>query len=285
MNPFAPESTPTMKRRLLILLALALPALAQDPATNALPAGLPGLYHTRGSQYSSGLVEIDESGRVSAEDRDAKWHPVPAIRTKLSPVGTIRPVPGAGPGLLAFISDETDADGQPLRFVLAFDPDRFAIHALRYDKEHVRPWMAEFAQTGLFYEPREDLIRLDTDLATLWCDTMYRFEPSDGGVTELVYSLWDEVGNLTPQQRRDLDEILARKIRALSNCRAMMHGGDAGRPGRLDGPLVNPCDGKPDPILDVSPDLRPAITRLSAEETHAERAETAEPDPHAEGAE
>ena len=83
-----------------------------DPATNALPAGLPGLYHSRGRPYSSGLVEIDESGRMSAEARDAKWHPVPATQRKLSPVGTIRPAPEAGPGLLAFTSDETGPDGK-----------------------------------------------------------------------------------------------------------------------------------------------------------------------------
>ena len=108
------------------------------------------------------------------------------------------------------------------------------------------------------------LIRLDTDLATLWCDTIYRTEPSDGGVTEIVYSLWDHVGNLTPQQRRDLDEILARKIHSLSSCRAMMHLDDD-----LGAPLRNPCDGKPDPILDVSPDLRPAITKIIAPATNA----------------
>ena len=241
----------------------AAPAQA-DPATNALPAGLPGLYHSRGRPYSSGLVEIDESGRMSAEDRDAKWHPVPATQRKLSPVGTIRPAPEAGPGLLAFTSDETGPDGKRGVGTLAFDADRLAIHWLAYDKEHARPWMVEFAETGLFYEPREDLIRLDTDLATLWCDTIYRTEPSDGGVTEIVYSLWDHVGNLTPQQRRDLDEILARKIHSLSSCRAMMHLDDD-----LGAPLRNPYDGKPDPILDVSPDLRPAITTIIAPATNA----------------
>ena len=235
-----------------------------DPATNALPAGLPGLYHSRGRPYSSGLVEIDESGRVSAEARDAKWHPVPATQRKLSPVGTIRPAPEAGPGLLAFTSDETGPDGKRGVGHLAFDADRLAIHWLAYDKEHARPWMVEFAETGFFYDPREDLIRLDTDLATLWCDTIYRTEPSDGGVTEIVYSLWDHVGNLTPQQRRDLDEILARKIHSLSICRAMMHLDDD-----LGAPLRNPYDGKPDPILDVSPDLRPAITKIIAPATNA----------------
>ena len=260
-------------------VAASAPAQA-DPATNALPAGLPGLYHSRGRPYSSGLVEIDESGRMSAEDRDAKWHPVPATQRKLSPVGTIRPAPEAGPGLLAFTSDETGPDGKRGVGTLAFDADRNAIHWLAYDKEHARPWTVEFAETGFFYEPREDLIRLDTDLATLWCDTIYRTEPSDGGVTEIVYSLWDHVGNLTPQQRRDLDEILARKIHSLSTCRAMMHLDDD-----LGAPLRNPCDGKPDPILDVSPDLRPAITKLSPEKTHAESAETAEPEPRAESAE
>ena len=241
----------------------AAPAQA-DPATNALPAGLPGLYHSRGRPCSSGLVEIDESGRVSAEARDAKWHPVPATQRKLSPVGTIRPAPEAGPGLLAFTSDETGPDGKRGVGTLAFDADRLAIHWLAYDKEHARPWMVEFAETGLFYDPREDLIRLDTDLATLWCDTIYRTEPSDGGVTEIVYSLWDHVGNLSPQQRRDLDEILARKIHSLSSCRAMMHLDDD-----LGAPLRNPYDGKPDPILDVSPDLRPAITKLIAPATNA----------------
>jgi len=245
-----------------------------DPETNALPAGL---YHSRGRPYSSGLVEIDESGRVSAEARDAKWHPVPATQRKLSPVGTIRPAPEAGPGILAFTSDETGPDGKRGVGTLAFDADRLAIHWLAYDKERARPWMVEFAETGFFYDPREDLIRLDTDLATLWCDTIYRTEPSDGGVTEIVYSLWDHVGNLTPQQRRDLDEILARKIHSLSSCRAMMHLDDD-----LGAPLRNPYDGKPDPILDVSPDLRPAITKLSPEKTHAE---SAEPEPHAESAE
>ena len=262
----------------------AAPAQA-DPATNALPAGLPGLYHSRGRPYSSGLVEIDESGRVSAEARDAKWHPVPATQRKLSPVGTIRPAPEAGPGLLAFTSDETGPDGKRGVGTLAFDADRLAIHWLAYDKERARPWMVEFAETGFFYDPREDLIRLDTDLATLWCDTIYRTEPSDGGVTEIVYSLWDHVGNLTPQQRRDLDEILARKIHSLSSCRAMMHLDDD-----LGAPLRNPYDGKPDPILDVSPDLRPAITKIIAPATNAAPAHPATPSPaasesHAESAE
>ena len=238
--------------------------IQKNPATNALPAGLPGLYHSRGRPYSSGLVEIDESGRVSAEARDAKWHPVPATRRKLSPVGTIRPAPEAGPGLLAFTSDETGPDGKRGVGTLAFDADRLAIHWLAYDKERARPWTVEFAETGFFYDPRENLIRLDTDLATLWCDTIYRTEPSDGGVTEIVYSLWDHVGNLTPQQRRDLDEILARKIHSLSSCRAMMHLDDD-----LGAPLRNPYDGKPDPILDVSPDLRPAITKIIAPATNA----------------
>ena len=241
----------------------AAPAQA-DPATNALPAGLPGLYHSRGRPCSSGLVEIDESGRVSAEARDAKWHPVPATQRKLSPVGTIRPAPEAGPGLLAFTSDETGPDGKRGVGTLAFDADRLAIHWLAYDKERARPWTVEFAETGFFYDPREDLIRLDTDLATLWCDTIYRTEPSGGGVSEIVYSLWDHVGNLTPQQRRDLDEILARKIHSLSSCRAMMHLDDD-----LGAPLRNPYDGKPDPILDVSPDLRPAITKIIAPATNA----------------
>ena len=262
----------------------AAPAQA-DPATNALPAGLPGLYHSRGRPYSSGLVEIDESGRMSAEARDAKWHPVPATQRKLSPVGTIRPAPEAGPGLLAFTSDETGPDGKRGVGHLAFDADRLAIHWLAYDKERARPWMVEFAETGFFYDPREDLIRLDTDLATLWCDTIYRTEPSDGGVTEIVYSLWDHVGNLTPQQRRDLDEILARKIHSLSICRAMMHLDDD-----LGAPLRNPYDGKPDPILDVSPDLRPAITKIIAPATNAAPAHPATPSPaasesHAESAE
>ena len=256
-----------------------------DPATNALPAGLPGLYHSRGRPYSSGLVEIDESGRMSAEARDAKWHPVPATQRKLSPVGTIRPAPEAGPGLLAFTSDETGPDGKRGVGHLAFDADWLAIHWLAYDKEHARPWTVEFAETGFFYDPREDLIRLDTDLATLWCDTIYRTEPSDGGVTEIVYSLWDHVGNLTPQQRRDLDEILARKIHSLSSCRAMMHLDDD-----LGAPLRNPYDGKPDPILDVSPDLRPAITKIIAPATNAAPAHPATPSPaasesHAESAE
>ena len=278
--PRAPDPHDVVTRELPALLRQAAAARAADPATNALPAGLPGLYHSRGRPYSSGLVEIDESGRMSAEDRDAKWHPVPATQRKLSPVGTIRPAPEAGPGLLAFTSDETGPDGKRGVGILAFDADRLAIHWLAYDKEHARPWTVEFAETGLFYDPREDLIRLDTDLATLWCDTIYRTEPSDGGVTEIVYSLWDHVGNLSPQQRRDLDEILARKIHSLSSCRAMMH-----RDYDLGAPLCNPYDGKPDPILDVSPDLRPAITKLSPEKTHAESAETAEPEPRAESAE
>ena len=265
-------------------VAASAPAQA-DPATNALPAGLPGLYHSRGRPYSSGLVEIDESGRVSAEARDAKWHPVPATQRKLSPVGTIRPAPERGPGLLAFTSDETGPDGKRGVGHLVFDADRLAIHWLAYDKERARPWMVEFAETGFFYDPREDLIRLDTDLATLWCDTIYRTEPSDGGVSEIVYSLWDHVGNLTPQQRRDLDEILARKIHSLSICRAMMHLDDD-----LGAPLRNPYDGKPDPILDVSPDLRPAITKIIAPATNAAPAHPATPSPaasesHAESAE
>ena len=256
-----------------------------DSATNALPAGIPGLYHSRGRPYSSGLVEIDESGRMSAEARDAKWHPVPATQRKLSPVGTIRPAPEAGPGLLAFTSDETGPDGKRGVGHLAFDADRLTIHWLAYDKERARPWTVEFAETGFFYDPREDLIRLDTDLATLWCDTIYRTEPSDGGVSEIVYSLWDHVGNLSPQQRRDLDEILARKIHSLSICRAMMHLDDD-----LGAPLRNPYDGKPDPILDVSPDLRPAITKIIAPATNAAPAHPATPSPaasesHAESAE
>ena len=37
----------------------------------------------------------------------------------------------------------------------------------------------------------------------------------------------------------------------------------------LGAPLRNPYDGKPDPILDVSPDLRPAITEIIAPATNA----------------
>ena len=90
--------------------------------------------------------------------------------------------------------------------------------------------------------------------------------PDEGKIILNGRTVFDSAAkvNLTPQQRRDLDEILARKIHSLSICRAMMHLDDD-----LGAPLRNPYDGKPDPILDVSPDLRPAITKIIAPATNA----------------